>query len=342
MKTLINTVRGSVALLLLLGGALSGTARAQPTTDRSASIVVVPRVVVDGTRDTVIELTNTSNSLAQALCLFLDGATNLQTNFTVELAAQQPTRWVASQGRRCAGDDPLCVGGPTSVLGLIPPLPVPFEGAMICVEVDASGAPFGGNHLLGGASVKDRVSGDVASYRAVGLLGTEANNGDDVLCLGGEPSNACQFGAEYASCPATWLLSHVAEGAEDEVVGANSAVTTEVTFLTCGQDFLTAAPIDVELQFVITNEFEEVFSLTSAVSSWRSDLLGEIDSTFGVNVLGTPYARTRVTSLDGGILLVARELHAFTGVPAAATSVAFNPAHQGIRANEDLIVLPPR
>ncbi len=341
MKMRTNTAGATVALLLLMG-ALSGTAQAQPTTDRSASIVVVPRVVVDGTRDTVIELANTGNSQVQAFCLFLDGTTVLQTNFTVDLAAQQPTRWVASQGRRCAGDDPLCLGGPTGVVGLIPPVPVPFDGAMLCIETDQSGAPVAGNHLVGGATIKDRSSGDVASYSGVGIPGFDTNDGDDVLCLGGEPSSACPGGAEFDGCPATWLLSHVAEGAEDELIGANSAVTTELTILTCGQDFLTATPTDVPLQFVITNEFETVFSLASAVSSWRSDLLGEIGNTFDASVLGTPYARTRVTSPDGGILLVARELHALTGVPATATSVAFNPAHQGIRANEDVIVLPPR
>ena len=63
--------RGRVGLMaaalvvLVVGGA-----QAQVTTERSASILVFPRVISDGTRDTIIQITNTVE-LDGARALFL-------------------------------------------------------------------------------------------------------------------------------------------------------------------------------------------------------------------------------------------------------------------------------
>ena len=54
---------------------------------------------------------------------------------------------------------------------------------------------------------------DVAKYNAIGVIGNENNDGDNVLCLGGEPSEECPNGAEYDACPQVWIANHFAEGA---------------------------------------------------------------------------------------------------------------------------------
>ena len=53
--------------LVLAAMALSGTqAGADVTSDRPGSVIIWPKVIADGTRDTVITLTNTRNEQAQA------------------------------------------------------------------------------------------------------------------------------------------------------------------------------------------------------------------------------------------------------------------------------------
>ena len=44
------------------------------TTEKSASILVFPKVIADGNRDTIIQITNTSNSIQYAHCFYVDAA----------------------------------------------------------------------------------------------------------------------------------------------------------------------------------------------------------------------------------------------------------------------------
>src|ERR1700690_2375820 len=111
--------RGRVGLVTaaLVGLVVSG-AQAQvvinpPTTEQSASILVFPKVIADGTRDTIIQITNTSNNMRLTHCFYVDGAltnTSLpagpqnpplctEIDFDIVLTKQQPTHWVVSTGR---------------------------------------------------------------------------------------------------------------------------------------------------------------------------------------------------------------------------------------------------
>lgn len=122
------------SLGVLLGAlALSvGQARADVVTDQPGSVVIFPKVISDGTRDTLIQLANTSNMQAYAHCFYLTATgrcsvTDTQactidtdcplpevcarqctvTDFDLTLTAQQPTMWRASTGR-FASMDPAC------------------------------------------------------------------------------------------------------------------------------------------------------------------------------------------------------------------------------------------
>ena len=114
---------------------LAGAALADVTTEHSGSIVVFPKVIADATRDTIIQLTNTSNSVVRAHCFYVNGALSDPTeppgplnpplwqevDFTITLTKQQPTHWKASRGRVVNPFDPLCgqgsgvyIGGPSA------------------------------------------------------------------------------------------------------------------------------------------------------------------------------------------------------------------------------------
>lgn len=124
----------AVALVATLGSgatAQSSDLASNPlSTDRSGSIVIFPKVIADGTRDTLIELTNTSNGTAYAHCVYVNGVGRCRLSgglctaggnpapgqcpsgvndicdqactpldFDVVLTRQQPTIWRVSTGR---------------------------------------------------------------------------------------------------------------------------------------------------------------------------------------------------------------------------------------------------
>jgi hypothetical protein len=75
---------------------------------------------------------------------------------------------------------------------------LPFQGELVCVEVDSAGSPLPGNHLWGGR--KQEGTCDAAATGIIGNLELFAD--DNRLCLGGGVSALCPNGAEYDSCPA--------------------------------------------------------------------------------------------------------------------------------------------
>lgn len=247
---------GLMGLAALVGfGLVSSPAAAKVTTEQSASILVFPKVIANGTRDTIIQITNTSNIMRHAHCFYVNGAatdpsrpvgpTNpplwTEIDFDIWLTKQQPTHWVVSTGRldfvnarACRGAvganaaitcNPATTGTSTADCcdagfppGHVPPVVPDFTGELKCIEVDASGFPVAGNSLKGEATLEDIATGDVSKYNAIGLQGFETNNMDGVLCLGGGVSASCPSGAEYQACPQTWILDHPAIGAPDRVV----------------------------------------------------------------------------------------------------------------------------
>ncbi len=215
--------------------ALVNVASANPsdvTTEKGGSVIIFPKVVWDGTRDTIIQIANINNLPAQARCFFIDGGplnpnlppgpTNPQlwneTDFGIFLTKQQPTQWVASVGRR-VGVDSFKTAGYGIDPGLIPPVRKGFTGELKCVQVEDSDIPVRGNSLKGEATLR-RSDGDVSKYNAIALRG---NNDPNTVV----PSNPNQLNldwtqnnglGEYSACPDTLIFNHVAYEAPDLVV----------------------------------------------------------------------------------------------------------------------------
>ena len=169
---MVNRNRG----LLMVGAAALGVcalvnvASANPsdvTTEKGGSIIVFPKVVWDGTRDTIIQIANINNLPAQARCFYIDGGPlnpNLppgptnprlwnETDFSIFLTKQQPTQWVASKGRR-VGFDSFKTAGYGLDPGLIPPVRKGFTGELKCVQVDDSEVPLRSNQLKGAPGIR--------------------------------------------------------------------------------------------------------------------------------------------------------------------------------------------
>jgi hypothetical protein len=286
--------------------ALASVARAEVSTDVSGSVLVFPKVVFTGAadliqlpgstppRDTVIQIANTSNNMVHAECFYVNaqvvnGAPVWQiTDFTIWLTKQQPTHWVASQGRSVDPSDYPGTDGFGMDPGAIPPVPEGFEGELKCVEVDASGTPFAGNNLKGEAVIRTSL-GDVSKSNAVAILGNPdlvPGNPPNVLTL----DNSDNHDGEFNACPNTWLLNHFADGAQNPVIeefnptwcaGDLCPIRTYLTVVPCTQDFENDVPSQVTVQFAITNEMEENFSASTTVTCWETFQLSDVDASTG-------------------------------------------------------------
>jgi hypothetical protein len=365
-----GVVRG-VVVVLLLAACAAVPARGATTTERSASILIFPKVVFDGSRDTLIQISNTSNSMVHAECFYVNAAPLclgigdclagtcsgtctpqwVETDFTLVLTSQQPTHWGVGSGRIDDPFAPPCNWGSTPpvvdcddaglLVGRIPPVSsIPFAGELRCIEVDQSGAPISGNHLKGEATIVS-TDGDATKYNAVGLLGEPfTNDGDNLLCLGGGVTDDCPSGAEYEGCGNRLILDHFAEHADDPLLGPTSQVRTELTLVPCRADFEQQLPTTVTVQFQVFNEFETVFSGSTPVTCWRSFFLDDVQNIFDVGALQSRFAETQIrvsASADSGVVGVSEEYHR---LGSAQARVAYNLHEQGTRAQTDLIFLP--
>jgi hypothetical protein len=393
-----------------LVGLVVGGAQAQVTTEKSASILVLPKVISDGTRDTVIQITNTSNSMVHAHCFYVNGALTfpdlppgplnpplwIEIDFDIWLTKQQPTHWVVSDGRLVNAADPPCSNNavPAEASGIfgdgfygcndagldpgrVPPVVEYFTGELKCIEVDQSGAPLSGNHLKGEVTTTtfnvcnpgsplDPTDGtcvlepntscttntdcddsviDVAKYNALGIIGNENNNSDNVLCLGGEPSEECPNGAEYDACPQFTIANHFADGAPNPTT-EEGEVHTSWTIVPCTQNFETQAPETVTIFIETWNEFEQAFSSFATVTCWDELELDEINPvTFSYEALGTSFAQSRLrpsAQTASGFLMVQSEAYSNDDDDGDAfiATADVNLHIEGERVGPDLITIP--
>jgi hypothetical protein len=313
------------------------------STERPGSIIVFPKVVWDGVRDTIIQITNTSNNQAFAHCFYINASAPGQwneTDFDIFLTKQQPTVWIGSAGRR---PSPLLIGGLAP--GSVPPLPLGFRGELKCIQSDITGVPFRANSLKGEASLHNS-NGDVSKYNAIAFDGNTdpgVQEGDDTdLFLDLTPNS----NGEYSACPDTTLLNFFSFGVNDPVIASIGScaggcpITTDLTLVPCQEDLEHQVPGRVTIQFQIFDEFERAFSTSTTVNCWLDSDLNRLNpsgtaqpnSPFNFTVLGTlgAYARINPNPGTGGVIGIAEETRTATG-GLAATTAAFNLEIEGNR-----------
>jgi len=236
------------------------------TTEQGGSVVIYPKVIWDGSRDTIIQIANTGNMPVSVHCYYVDSGTPgtwVETDFYLYLTRQQPTHWVVSKGRRVGWDDFESDGAGFDP-GLVPPVREGFAGELKCVQVDANEAPLRANQLKGEAILR-YANGDVSKYNAIALRGNPdaaANANPYQLDLNWTAANP---GGQYSVCPDTLVLAHAADGAP-EVQGTTTH--TELTLAPCFEDFENQLPGITTVGFNVWNEFENRFSGSFTVDCW--------------------------------------------------------------------------
>jgi len=266
------------------------------------------------------------------------------------------------------------IGGTSNVGSGIPPVAeVPFDGILKCIAVDAADNPVGRNVLKGESSAielfrfeddwcadsgaegsggspagcrKMREGITVGKHNAIGIKAIpDRVNGDQVLCLGGEPNEFCPDGAEYNGCPNFLILDHFFEFAQNPVFPpiAFSEMRTELILVPCSQDLLRQRPAGAVVQYLVYNEFEQRFSTSRGMLCKQEILLSFIDTTqpkrsiWSAGVAGTLTGQTRMNPIGSGLLGMARE-HDFGAVNEPFDE--FNLQLQGDRVDPDVIILP--
>ena len=325
-----NAFLSGLCASALVLGVVAGGVHADVTIEKGASILVFPKVRVNSTTDTIIQIANTGNSPVSAHCFYVDATLSdirtgapcslptafcvanwQETDFNIFLTKQQPTHWLVSSGRSDDPSDGFWEDGSGLDPGRVPPED-PFEGELKCIEVGPSDDPIIGNHLKGEATIKttdgDNV-GDVSKYNAIGIVGNP-----NIL-----PSSPLLLDQNvYNACPAQLIVNHAAtfssDPVADEADADSSSVSTELTLVPCSEDFEHQLPTSTTVQFVVYNEFEERFSASTTVSCYLSTELTNIDSAqtptrsiFSTQVLGTDVASTVITPIanNGAVIGVA-------------------------------------
>ncbi len=354
----------SVAVLLTAVLLTAATGSARAGSQRPAGLLIYPRIELDGARatDTVVEIANTRTDRPTVVrCMYLwtqgrcsgsgaectevrrcskgrscEPAQCAEVDFDFQLTPGQALGWRVSEGLHTLPPTP-----PFPPMGSIPAAPSdPFRGELECIELEGELpgpiSPTGRNDLIGSATVTT-VGPDVASYTAVGIESTGTNNGDTDLCIGAKGAGHCRV-AEYAPCPDTLIANHFFEGATID----GAAIETELSLVHCTQKLDAAGyDIPVNLQLVVTNEFEErrcgrFFTGCTGTLRMKNDPL------FSIGVQGSLAGQTRLRGASGtifahGVVGVALERHRRLK---RSHSAAYNLQGQGLAPINDLIRLP--
>jgi hypothetical protein len=297
-----------------------------------------------------------------------------EIDFDIMITPDQPLAWRASQGMKhndfpltargmCANSnrecDPRssiqicdCVEVASNAGSGIPPSPEdPFVGSLKCIQFDPHQNPpapdqsSSANKLIGSglieacsdASCTNGV--DVERYNAVGLrFKNLATDHPGEIHLDNDAAG------QYEACPATLILNHIFDGAVDPLGATTNTVSTDLTLVPCGDDFVGQEPGSAVAQFLVFNEFESRISTSRKVDCFFERPLSLIDtnapsrSIFSYAVQGTLVGQTRIRGVGNaptghGLLGVARSNIGNAGV-------ANNLWQVGNNAGVDIITIP--
>jgi len=261
----------------------AGAARADIASDQSGTLIIFPKVIADASRDTWIQIANTSNSGVLAHCFYINAAGACSNtgdfcsvdsdcppvvdappqacvhvcrehNFDIQLTSQQPTIWPVSIGRTFYS----LPGSPPAVS--IPAPPQPFVGELKCIQVDRSGAPTPGNALKGEAMIVYRPPAPVpispyglmSQYNAISVIAGQN--------VGLDPNRLDFEATQLNPCPAKLIVPHSAELAINNVGGVPAPVTAELSLVACTELLEPQVATYSNANMISWDEFEDQYS----------------------------------------------------------------------------------
>lgn len=304
-------------------------AQAETFSDTGAAVLIWPKIVVNDTTDTVIQMTNQADIPSAAHCFYVNANSRcsntglactssseclqdgffgaclpgwIEVNFDVFLTRDQPLAWSAAEG--LGNSDLPCPGGLGSICSgnggtRVPPVgESPFIGELKCIQSDPiTRLPFPCNDGQGNDCRND-LEGSATVTTVAGGIDPKRYNAVGLRSAGqNNGDNVLTIGgpqqqAEYQPCSEVLVFNHLFDGAYDPISDVYQA-RSELSLVPCTQDFLTQAVPSVTAQFLVYNEFEQRFSTSRLVRCLLDSQISLIDTTQPIrSIFGAAVAGT--------------------------------------------------
>lgn len=269
-------------------------ALATPPAQRLPSaILMYPNIRASGSFDTRIEMVNLSSRDQEVKCYYLAAPTCNGTNFFVRLTPNQPISWMASRGTLGIGNLRIAVP--------------PFfgEGSLKCFVIPDEDS-IDDQNAIQGRAIAFGPGGYTESFGAIGIERITPGPFSTTLELDGDT---------YAQCPDEYHFTFVASELNDP------ATESEIVISTCDEDRENLISKTVVVQFQIINEFEQLLSASTSVRCYDRKVLGQINSVFTRDTLGTPTGQLIARGVGGAVIAVIVDKFR---TPGGAAAVAAN------------------
>src|SRR5215472_13650829 len=250
-------VPAASALLALLW--VHGAVADAPPQRLPSAVLIWPLIVVEGggaVTDTRVELVNLSSQPVQLGCIYVPAVSCAGFDFQVRLTANQPISWLASQG---------VFSGSTAVP------PFGQTGELKCIVEPDQDAVSAHNTIQGRAAVFG-ADGQTIGYSAVGFLR---------LTDGPLTNEISLDGVTYTQCPDEQHFAFIAG------TPGNPSAESELVIAACSEDLENLNTPPTVVQFLVYNEFEEVFSGSLSVTCSLRRVLDKISIAFQRPTLGS-------------------------------------------------------
>ncbi|MBI3783940.1 MAG: hypothetical protein HY270_11115 [Deltaproteobacteria bacterium] len=277
----------ALALLCMVGHVGAAIADAPPQKLPSA-LLMFPYVDSGGGVETRIELVNLSGGPVNLQCFFVNSESELcnEIGFFLTLTPYQPMAWVASEG---VSDEGNATAAP------------PFfgTGELKCAVMPAQPTTDFYNTIQGRATVY-HDDGETVSYSAVGFL----------RLRDGEYAGALQLNnGDYTQCPDKLHF--------DVLTDQPATPSSELILLPCTEDLLLQIPTMLNVQLLITNEFEQTFSTSYSIKCFSRRAFSDIADSLTRAAAGTETAHISVRGSQGpliGLVIDSVPFQAINGV----------------------------
>lgn len=208
-----------------------------PAQKLPSAFLIYPLVRASGTQETLIEIMNLTSATVSVHCTYIRATITSQntscseTDFYVNLTAQQPMAWRASTGQSGNG-------------ARIAP-PFLGEGTLKCVVAARANDLTSHNALQGRAILSQ--AGQTVGYDASAFRRLSAGRYDGTIALDG---------VTYEQCP---------DRLHFNALSSQSGSDSELILVPCTDDLENGVPGSAIIQYAVINEFEQQFSASTPV-----------------------------------------------------------------------------
>src|SRR6202171_4410350 len=306
-----KTLGLAIAAVLGIGMVSTASATIFGNNSQKGSLLIYPRITVEGDLDTLITLTNDSAGAVRVKCFYAtsdpwNGSGSTKSlkhfnDFTIDLTHNQPISWLADDGF-AVNNSQKSAGQIAPAFGFYPDGAEREAGELKCWAVTDDGAAERSyNHLFVTVSVLNHKTLQAYEYTAWAFQALSPTN--TVL---GTPGELHLDGVEYDPCPNILLGNFTPTKAPEGPEGPAGSPNTQVTLASCNQDLRqNFTPTVTKLTWTFWNQDEQARTGThKCADSWyQTDFSDDTTWPFGQwRNLGTNAAYFRIeTTADTSI-----------------------------------------